>query len=143
LQDEKTAKKDFSASDKFKISVVNTQTVDGKADKVSESSQGSFRYTSDAAYIVYKTGDSTNMLKVSSSVITLKRTGEYGSDMRFETGKSNKFMYRTPYGSIEMKLFTKYAVHKLGKDGGTIHLNYVLDTNGDKLYNDILITIER
>lgn len=130
-------------TEQFRIQVVNTQTIDGRREAVTENASGTFRISGCKAYITYKTGASTNMLKVDGDVITLKRTGEYGSDMRFEAGKRSEFMYRTPYGSIPMTLFTSNASHTLSPAGGIIRLDYVLDTNGDKLYNNMIITIER
>lgn len=127
----------------FKISIVNTQTIDGHTDKISETARGSFRMENGKSYIVYQSGGSSNLLKVDGEVVTLNRTGEYGSKMRYEPGRHTGVAYKTPYGLIKMGLFTRFTEHCLTPDGGMVHLNYTLETNGDKLYNDMIITIER
>lgn len=83
------------------------------------------------------------MLKVDGDTVTLRRTGEYCSEMHYEPGKHSEISYRTPYGVIKMGLFTRFTEHRLSDNGGTIRLGYVLETNGDKFYNDMIITIER
>ncbi|MGN0162206.1 MAG: DUF1934 domain-containing protein [Candidatus Ornithomonoglobus sp.] len=130
-------------TNEFKISVINSQTIDGETHKVSEVARGSFRIQNGKAYIAYKSGDSSNMLKVDGDIVTLRRTGEYGSEMYYKPGKRSEISYRTPYGVIKMGLFTRFTEHRLTDDGGTIRLGYVLEANGDKLYNDMIITIER
>ncbi|MGN1116326.1 MAG: DUF1934 domain-containing protein [Candidatus Ornithomonoglobus sp.] len=130
-------------TNEFKITVVNSQTIDGHTDKISETACGSFRMQNGKAYVIYKSGGSSNMLKIDGDTVTLRRTGEYGSQMQYKPGKHEEILYRTPYGVIKMGLFTRFTEHRLSDDGGTIRLGYVLQTNGDKLYNDMIITIER
>lgn len=130
-------------TNEFKISVANAQTIDGNTDMITETARGSFRMQNGKCYISYKSGGSSNLLKVEGDTVTLRRTGEYGSDIQYKPGKHSEISYRTPYGVIKMGLFTRFTEHKLSDDGGTIRLGYVLQTNGDELYNDMKITIER
>lgn len=130
-------------TNEFKISVANSQTIDGHTDEILEAARGSFRMRNGKGYIVYKSGGSSNMIRIDGDTVTLRRTGEYGSEMQYKPGKRSEISYRTPYGMIRMGLFTRFTEHRLSDNGGTIRLGYVLETNGDKIYNDMIITIER
>lgn len=83
------------------------------------------------------------MIKTGSTTVTVTRTGAVHSKLEYEVGKHKEFMYNTPYGAIKMTLFTKFIKYSLNENGGTIHLDYVLDANGDKIYNKTTIKIER
>ncbi len=130
-------------TDGFRISVINTQTVDGEADTITEASDGSFRLDGTKAYITYKTETGLSMIKLSGHTLTVTRTGGYRSRMIYELGRHTDFSYATPYGTTEMRIFTRYINHSLSNEGGEIRLDYILEANGDKLYNNMVIKIER
>lgn len=130
-------------TDIFKISVINTQTVDGETDTITEISDGTFRLDGTKAYITYKTETGSSMIKLSEYSLAVIRTGAYRSKMEYTPGKYTAFSYETPYGTTEMRIFTRYINHTLTSGGGTIQLDYILETNGDKLYNHMEIRIER
>lgn len=130
-------------TDTFKVYVSNSQMIDGNVEEVSENGHGSIREKNGVFYIVYKTDAASVMIKTDGRYVDLKRTGDASSHMHYEKGKSTSFDYNTPYGTIKMNVFTSSLVSCLAPDGGTLRIEYVLETGGDKLYNDIIIKIEK
>lgn len=130
-------------TDGFDITVINKQTADGMSDTVTESGLGTYRIKDGTAYITYSTGDAKVFIKAKDDVVTVKRTGDAKSDMRYELGKRTSFAYVTRFGTIEMNIYTKKIISRANSDGGEISLGYVLETGGDKLYNNIMIKVER
>lgn len=130
-------------TESFKINVINTQTIDGEKNSVIESAVCSYRRSNGKYYIAYQTSDSKCMIKLDDRGITVTRLGDSSAKMSYEPGKHRDFLYNTPYGTLKMTVFTKFISHTLHENGGTIHMDYVLDTNGDKLYNNMFIKIER
>ncbi len=130
-------------TDGFKVRVTNLQTVDGETDEVCEAGRGSIREKNGVYYIVYRTDENSVMIKTDGSYVDLKRTGDVSSQMYYEKGKTTSFDYNTLYGTVRMSIFTRSLVCSLTPDGGMLRIGYVLETGGDKLYNDIIIRIER
>lgn len=133
----------MKSTDSFEVRVTNSQTIDGEIEEVSEKGHGSIREKNGVYYIVYKTDSSSVMIKTDGSYVDLTRTGDVSSQMHYEKGKSTSFGYNTPYGTINMNVFTRSIVCRLTPDGGMLRIEYVLETGGDKLYNDIIIKIEK
>ncbi len=130
-------------TDNFKIRVINSQTIDGEVEEVSEIGHGSLREKNGTYYIVYRTESASVMIKTDGNYVDLKRTGDVSSQMHYEKGKNTCFDYNTPYGIIKMSVFTRSIICRLTADGGALRIEYVLETGGDKLYNDITIKVER
>lgn len=127
----------------LRINVINEQRGDAFVDTVSETAVCSYRGSGDKFYISYKTDGSRVMIRVENGRASVKRTGEFGSDMLYIPGEETEFSYRTPYGSIPMKVLTEFFEYDLSEDGGVIELGYVLRAGGDELNNRIKIKIER
>ena len=127
----------------FKITVINKQTADGMTDTVTESGFGTYRKSGDTIYITYSIDNTKVFIKAENDIITVRRTGEAKSDMRYEQGRRTSFMYRTQFGDIDMSIYTKSIISRANSDGAKISLGYTLETGGDKLYNNMMITVER
>lgn len=130
-------------TDGFKITVINKQTADGMNDTVTETGVGTYRKKDDTIYITYSADNTRVFIKAENDVITVKRTGDAKSDIRYELGKRTGFLYRTPFGTIDMSICTESIISRANSDGGKISLSYILETGGDKLYNNMVIKIER
>lgn len=130
-------------TDGFRIKVVNEQTIGDTHDTVTEEAAGTLRHAGGKWYISYRLPGCVCLIKTDGDTVFIKRTGEYGSEMEFEPGSGRTFMYRTPYGTIGLELFTESVAYELAETGGFIRLGYTLSQNGDKIYNNMIITIER
>ena len=129
--------------DSFIIDIVNTQTIDNQSEKICTTSRCSFRLAGNKSYIVYKDGDCTSMIKTEGDNVFIKRSGSSGYEMCCKKNCYTDFEYNTPYCTIKMRVFTNSVKCLLNSDGGSIYLNYLLETGGDKIYNNMEINIRR
>lgn len=112
--------------------------LDGDVEYIKESGSGSLREGNGKYYVMYKTENATVMIKVDGECVKVKRTGDARSDMDYKCGKTTHFMYNTPYGAMEMELFTKKLEYSLNSEGGTINLKYSLCG----IENDMCISVD-
>jgi uncharacterized beta-barrel protein YwiB (DUF1934 family) len=59
--------------------------------------------------------------------VILRREGSLNSEMVFQEGKKNFFLYETPYGSATMGVDTRRISATLGEHGGDLELDYNID----------------
>ena len=110
-------------------------------DTVTERGEGSCRERNGVVYITYRAGGTLVMIKAEKTRVTVRRKGDTSSEMSYEEGKHTSFAYRTPYGTIDMNVFTKRISVNIIK--GEIGLSYELEAGGDKLYNSMTIKMEK
>lgn len=128
-------------TDKFRMVVTNHQTIDGETDIISEQGTGSLRENDGKWYIMYKTGDVSVMLKVEDEKVHVKRSGEYGSDIDYVKGKKTSFSYTTPYGIMDMELYTSDIKFSMSMFGGVVVLEYQLYAGSGIIENKMEIKI--
>ena len=63
--------------------------------------------------------------------ITMERKGEFSNTMVFSKGQRFEGVYHTPYGEMDMAVYTKEADCKFGSSQGNIHLKYQLNIQGN------------
>lgn len=70
------------------------------------------------------------------------RRGTANSALNLEMGKKHFCQYGTPYGALQIGVFTHSIENKLGKDG-SLYLKYTLDLNSSYLSdNEIILKIQ-
>lgn len=62
--------------------------------------------------------------------VTIQRSGEFSNTMVFSNGKRFEGVYHTPYGEMDMAVFTKEANCRIGDRNGSVHLKYQLQIQG-------------
>ena len=62
--------------------------------------------------------------------ITMERKGDYSNTMVFSRGQRFEGVYHTPYGEMDMAVFTREAACKIGSENGSLHLKYQLHIQG-------------
>ena len=134
--------------DNYDITILNRQTIDGEDDTIEEKSVGSFRVMDKKAYIMYKTrdedgGETTSVVTVSDEGVKIKRKGSVTADMIYTQGKKTEFLYRLPFGAMDMEIYTKSIENSLDENGGTLRIAYTLFAQGAKMENDMQIQILR
>lgn len=112
--------------DKFTVTVKNRQTNGTDTEYITETGAGSLRSSEDKHYIMYKTETATVMIKLEKNTANVKRTGDTKSEMNYVCGKTTQVLYNTPYGNMEMDLFTKSLKYTIDDSGGVINLRYSL-----------------
>ena len=62
--------------------------------------------------------------------ITMERKGDFSSTMVFKKGQRYEGIYRTPYGNMDMAVYTRQLNCALSEREGTMHLKYQLNLQG-------------
>ena len=70
-------------------------------------------------------------LSVHDGKVTMERKGDYSNTMVFARGQRFEGIYHTPYGEMDMAVFTKEAACRIGSDDGSLHLKYQLNIQGN------------
>jgi uncharacterized beta-barrel protein YwiB (DUF1934 family) len=71
------------------------------------------------------------ILTMGKGVVTMQRTGPFGTSMVFQPGRRYEGTYRTPYGDLSMGVYSTHVKYKV-EDGmnGEVNLTYQLDLQG-------------
>ena len=80
-----------------------------------------------------ETGEITEsdiLLSLCDGRITMERKGDFSNTMVFAKGQRFEGVYQTPYGEMDMAVYTREAVCRLGRSEGNIHLKYQLNIQG-------------
>lgn len=70
-------------------------------------------------------------LALKNGRITMERKGDFSNTMVFAKGQRFEGIYHTPYGEMDMAVFTKEAACRFGSSEGNIHLKYQLNIQGN------------
>ena len=60
----------------------------------------------------------------------MMRTGDCSNTMVFVKGQRFEGTYRTPYGNMDMAVFSGVVTCDAGERSGSVHLKYQLDIGG-------------
>ena len=63
--------------------------------------------------------------------ITMERKGDFSNTMVFAKGQRFEGVYHTPYGEMDMAVYTREAACRFGQSEGNIHLKYQLNIQGN------------
>ncbi len=69
-------------------------------------------------------------LSLRDGKITMERKGEFSNTMVFAKGQRYEGTYHTPYGEMDMAVYTKEANCRFGSSDGNVHLKYQLNIQG-------------
>jgi uncharacterized beta-barrel protein YwiB (DUF1934 family) len=138
-------------NDKFLISIIGEQILDGESDKIEVLTGGNYIKKNDHSYIGYKEYDENNpndyfdnLIKVEGNIVTITRKGTMQSQLMLEKGRRHQCLYRTPAGDLTIGVYTKTINSTLDENGGTLEVSYTLDFNTDLVSeNSFKITVER
>lgn len=123
------------------ITINGTQHDIDEEDSLQTVQQGKYRLVSDKHMIKYEEfieeteGSSsaviTNLLKIdtNSSTVTLTKKGASSSNMVFQEGLHHKSPYKTPFGTMQMSLFTDKLKIEESESAIDITIHYSLEMN--------------
>lgn len=118
------------------ISVVGVQSVDGEIDTVELTTEGRFGKKDEKYFLTYDEGQLTGTGIVKTKIfinspdsVVLQRNGDINSRMEIIKGKRNTCFYSTPIGEINLCVYGEKIQVDLDKSGGSIDLEYTLDSN--------------
>ena len=88
-------------------------------------------------------GSTTNIQVRGSEYASVSRTGANVSDLVMETGKKHHCHYETPYGAMNIGIYT-HVIENCIEEKGTIYMQYTIDINSGYISdNEIIMTIKR
>ena len=70
-------------------------------------------------------------LSLEKNRVTMTRNGDYSNTMVFSKGQRFEGVYHTPYGEMDMAVFTKEAACRFSSSEGNMHLKYQLNIQGN------------
>lgn len=131
------------------ITMKSIQSVHGDSTETELMTRGMYKINDDSFLISYEDTEATGF-KGSVTEISVKadryasviRSGNSSSDLIMEKGKKHHCQYHTPYGAMDIGIYTHFIKNNLQKDGGTLHLKYTLDINSSYMSdNEIIVTV--
>lgn len=78
------------------------------------------------------------LLKFDESSLLVKRQGIVDSEQQFEIGKAIANAYKTPYGTLDLEIFTKDLTADLNATRHILDVSYALNINGAKQSDNTL-----
>ena len=131
-----------------RITLVSKMRQGKESDSINLDTVGGFYERDGKFYITYEEhkdmgmGDSRVVLKIEPDTITMRRMGEFATVMVYKINEITEFLYRVPYGELNLKIKTLKIENELTANGGKIRFCYDLFAGGDATNNDITITVE-
>ena len=107
----------------------------GQKDAVELVTAGKYGFADGESRFTYEESDLTGLegtrttFTISPMGVVLRREGSLNSQMVFQEGKKDFFLYETPFGSATMGVDTRRIDARLDEHGGTMELDYDIDFN--------------
>jgi uncharacterized beta-barrel protein YwiB (DUF1934 family) len=115
---------------------------DDKPQAVRLTTEGRLYRKDPAWYIVYDEstatgleGTQTTMQVADDGSVSLIRTGSHGMNLRFSPGNRHITRMETPYGDLDVEVYTSLVKTRINRKGGYIHLGYTIDFNNREHMN--------
>ena len=138
--------------DRFLITVIGTQTIDGESESIEISTEGSYAREGRKVTVCYpEFSEEDPNIRTEASVVLegdtliIERHGDIGSSrLILERGRRHQCVYETPFGAMFIGVFTDKLTGTLDEHGGEIYASYQLDFNaGAVSTNEIRITVRK
>ncbi len=112
------------------IKVVGSQLSNGEKNTIEINTTGICEETENGIKLIYEENLDEDAavettFSVRGSLVNIKRTGDFESNMIIQHGKRHHCHYRTPYGDMFMGTYGE----ELSVKNGNIRLEYTLDLN--------------
>lgn len=107
----------------------------GERDSVELVTAGQYGFENGESRFTYEESELTGLdgtrttFTINPMGVVLRREGNLNTEMVFQQGKKNFFLYETPYGSATMGVNTRRIHTRLGEHGGDLELDYNIDFN--------------
>ncbi len=125
------------------ISVYDKQIYEDHSDEAENKFTGTLAFKNDNIYIAYKDieQDVTTVVKVKNNVVYIKRLGSVKGSLEFNLNQSNKTLYVTPYGEMEMEIMTKRCDIYILEKGVKIYIEYKIIMQDAKISDNIYMIV--
>ena len=126
-----------------KILIKNKQKTEDGEEVLTVNVPCKFMIRGNTAYILYKDEGISSKIKTDGKSVTVTRMGEFSNEMVYKEGKKTSFLYKMPYGKLDMELKTNELFVDLSENGGRIKLSYELLFSGTGSKNSMEITVKK
>lgn len=135
--------------EKKMVEIISVQTVDADSTKTELTTEADFEKTEKGFKITYDESEATGF-EDSRTTITVRgkefasiqRSGKANSTLIVEKGKKHHCHYGTPYGDLDVGIYTQVIHNELTEEGGRLYLKYTVDINSSYVSdNEIMLTI--
>ncbi len=122
---------------KYIISIKGLQTYedDGDDTDISLLTEGCFEFQDGVYFIDYEESELTGLegtstcIEVGSNYVSLQRSGTVNTHMLFMKDRKTSSYYNTPYGDMQIDIFTDGLSIDISDKGGKINVDYFIDIN--------------
>lgn len=131
-----------------RITLVSKRCQGKENDEINLDTVGGYYMRDGKFYITYSEhkdmgmGDSRIVLKIEPDMVTMRRMGDFQTVMVYKKNEITEFIYRVPFGELNLKIKTRSIKNELNSSGGTLNFCYDLYAGGEETYNDITITVK-
>ena len=131
-----------------RITLISKRRQGDEKDEISFDTLGGYYERDEKFYITYSEhkdmgmGDSRIVLKVEPDTITMRRMGDFATVMVYKKNEITEFIYRVPFGELNLKIKTLDIKNELTATGGKLQFCYDLFAGGEATNNEIAIKIE-
>ncbi len=131
------------------IKLVSKRFSGEESDKIEFTTAGGFYERDGKFYITYQEhadmgmGNCRILLKVEPRLITMRRSGDFQTVMVYKLGEITEFIYRVPFGELNLKIKTLEITNSLTSDGGKLSFCYELFAAGEQTRNEITLTVKK
>lgn len=138
--------------DKILINVKTNSFIDGENDIAELITEGEMYDTPQSIYLKYKESEVTGLagsdttIKIGQDQVTILRKGSVNSQMIFVEGQTRFSHYETPYGPLNMKIYTFKLNKEVDRQQGIVNLDmkYQLSINdGQEIINTISLNSKK
>ena len=138
-------------TDNVMIQMKSIQSIYDEKTETELITQGKFSKKNNSYLISYEDseatgfkGSVTEILVTENKFASIIRTGSTSSDLIIEPGKKHHCHYETPYGSMDIGIYTHSIKNNLMDDGGDLYLKYTIDINASYMSdNEIIMNIKK
>lgn len=125
------------------IEIKGEQTVQGETDLTELSVVGTIERTETGYEIEYFDYDSVkqtrNLISIADNgTVMMMKFGEVTAEMLFDTNTRQNCDYQTPYGNINIGIYTFMLEKDFNENGGTVKIGYNIDFNTGLAAENIL-----
>lgn len=134
--------------------IINMKSIQSVYDEKTETeliTQGNFHVEKDTFYISYEDSEATgfkgSVTEISvtgSRYASIIRKGTTNSDLIIEIGKKHHCRYETPYGSMNIGIYTNSIKNRLSEEGGSLYMKYTIDIDSSYMSdNEIILNVKK
>lgn len=122
---------------KYIISIKGLQTYEDEDNNtdISLLTEGDFVFQDGVYFIDYEESELTGLegtstsIEVGTNYVSLQRSGTVSTNMLFMKDRKTSSYYNTPYGDMQIDIFTDNLNIQMSPDGGRINVDYFIDIN--------------